>query len=101
MSAGLDRLEDLEARGDRYRPLVQQEMRAVVGDAPEPLYAWMRYHLGWESREGHPVAASPGKMLRPLALLLAALVAAMTEDEKLQMVRTLFPPRTQTPRWFE
>ena len=63
--------EDLEARGERYRPLVQREMRVVVGDAPEPLYAWMRYHLGWENREGRPVTASPGKMLRPLALLLA------------------------------
>ena len=63
--------EDLEARGERYRPLVQREMRTVVGDAPEPLYAWMRYHLGWENREGRPVTASPGKMLRPLALLLA------------------------------
>ncbi len=64
-------MSGLEARGERYRPLVQQEMRAVVGDAPEGLYAWMRYHLGWEDREGRPVSASPGKMLRPLALLLA------------------------------
>ena len=61
-------LEDL---GARYRPLVQQEMRAVIGDAPEGMYAWMRYHLGWEDRAGRPVTASPGKMLRPLALLLA------------------------------
>ena len=61
-------LEDL---GARYRPLVQQEMRAVIGDAPEGMYAWMRYHLGWEDRDGRPVEASPGKMLRPLALLLA------------------------------
>ncbi|MFA7249659.1 MAG: polyprenyl synthetase family protein [Dehalococcoidia bacterium] len=61
----------MEERGARYRPLVQQEMRAVIGDAPEGLYAWMRYHLGWEDRERRPVTASPGKMLRPLALLLA------------------------------
>ena len=61
----------LEERGARYRPLVQQEMRAVIGDAPEGLYAWMRYHLGWEDRAGVPVQASPGKMLRPLALLMA------------------------------
>ena len=67
-------LGGLEARGARYRPLVQQEMRAAIGDAPDglnALYAWMRYHLGWEDREGRAVNASPGKMLRPLALLLA------------------------------
>ncbi|MGE3856140.1 MAG: polyprenyl synthetase family protein [Dehalococcoidia bacterium] len=64
-------LSSLEELGARYRPLVQQEMRAVIGEAPEGLYAWMRYHLGWEDRAGRPVTASPGKMLRPLALLLA------------------------------
>jgi geranylgeranyl diphosphate synthase type I len=67
-TASSSSLEDL---GARYRPLVQQEMRALIGDAPEGLYAWMRYHLGWEDRAGQSVTASPGKMLRPLALLLA------------------------------
>lgn len=64
-------LGSLEALGARYRPLVQEEMRTVIGDAPEGMYAWMRYHLGWEDRQGRAVSASPGKMLRPLALLLA------------------------------
>jgi geranylgeranyl diphosphate synthase type I len=64
-------LGSLEELGARYRPLVQQEMRAIVGESPDGLYAWMRYHLGWEDRAGRPVVASPGKMLRPLALLLA------------------------------
>ena len=64
-------MSDLDQRGERYAPLVQREMRAVVGDAPEAMYGWMRYHLGWEDRNGRAVAASPGKMLRPLALLLA------------------------------
>ena len=63
-----NRLDDL---GARYRPLVQQEMRAVLGASPDGLYAWMRYHLGWEDRGGAAVNASPGKLLRPLALLLA------------------------------
>ncbi|MCK9485623.1 MAG: polyprenyl synthetase family protein [Dehalococcoidia bacterium] len=64
-------MTDLEARAARYRPLVQAEMRAVVGDRPEALYAWMRYHLGWEDQQGVPVEASPGKMMRPVAVLLA------------------------------
>ncbi|MSQ31064.1 MAG: polyprenyl synthetase family protein [Dehalococcoidia bacterium] len=63
---------DLEARAERYRDAVQRELRAVVGGERDALHAWLRYHLGWEDREGRPVAASPGKMLRPVALLLAA-----------------------------
>ena len=50
-----NRLDDL---GARYRPLVQQEMRAVIGDAPDGMYAWMRYHLGWEDRAGRPVVGA-------------------------------------------
>jgi len=72
-------VSDLEDRLGRYRDAVQQEMRAVLTDAPDamhaPLNSWMRYHLGWEDREGRPVTASPGKMLRPVALLLAAELA--------------------------
>lgn len=62
-------------RAEGYRALVQHEMREVVGASPDGLYAWMRYHLGWEDRTGQPVTASPGKMLRPVALLLAAEIA--------------------------
>lgn len=65
-------LEPLDARIERYRPLVIDEMRAVVGDSPAGLFAWMRYHLGWEDEDGNPVAASPGKMLRSTAVMLAA-----------------------------
>ena len=55
-----------------YRPLVDAEMRAVVGDDAGGLYAWTRYHLGWEDRDGAPTGRGPGKMLRSTALLLAA-----------------------------
>lgn len=64
-------MSDLQERAERYRPLVSAEMRAIVGDRPEGLYAWMRYHLGWEDVAGQPVEASPGKMIRPVGLLLA------------------------------
>ncbi len=56
----------------RYRPLVIEELRAVVGNDPAGLFAWMRYHLGWEHADGSPAAESPGKMLRCTAVLLAA-----------------------------
>ena len=73
--------ETLEARTDRYRPLVVAEMRAVIGDGAAGLFAWMRYHLGWEDEAGQPVAARGGKLLRPTALLMAAeLVGGPVED---------------------
>ena len=65
-------MSDLEVRAARFRPLVQREMRAVIGDEPDGLHAWMRYHLGWEDATGRAVEASPGKMLRSTAVLLAA-----------------------------
>ncbi len=68
-------MSDLESRAARYRMLTTEEMRAVVGDRPEGLFAWMRYHLGWEDAEGRPVEASPGKMIRPAGLLLATELA--------------------------
>ena len=68
-------MSELEDRAARYRALTTAEMRAVVGDRPEGLFAWMRYHLGWEDAEGRPVEASPGKMIRPVGLLLACELA--------------------------
>lgn len=60
----------LDDHAARYRPLVAAEMRRAVGERPEALYAWMRYHLGWEDRSGAAVHASPGKMMRPVGTLL-------------------------------
>ena len=60
----------LEERTQRYGPLITAEMREIVGAGDAELFAWMRYHLGWEDAEGRPVEAAPGKMLRPTAVLL-------------------------------
>lgn len=68
----MDDRSPLIARADRYRALTTAEMRAVVGPSPLPLFGWMRYHLGWEDAAGRAEIASPGKMMRPVALLLAA-----------------------------
>jgi geranylgeranyl diphosphate synthase, type I len=64
-------MSDLEQRAGEYRELVTAEMKAVIGDASDGLFAWMRYHLGWEDAQGTPVTASPGKMIRPVGLLMA------------------------------
>ena len=61
----------LAERAAGYRPAIQREMREAVGSRPDGLYAWMRYHLGWEDQAGQPVEASPGKLMRPVAVLLA------------------------------
>lgn len=64
-------MSNLAERAAAYRPAIQREMREVVGDRAEQLFGWMRYHLGWEDRDGGPVEASPGKLMRPVAVLLA------------------------------
>ncbi len=73
--------EGLEQRAGRYRALVQREMREVVGGSPDGLYAWMRYHLGWEDIEGHPEEASGGKLMRPIAVLTAAEVCGTPAEQ--------------------
>jgi geranylgeranyl diphosphate synthase type I len=64
-------VDALEARLPGYVALVSAELRDIVGTSSNPLYGWMRYHLGWEDAEGRPVEGSPGKLLRPAALLMA------------------------------
>ena len=59
------------ARLEGYRSLIVEEIRVVVGENHAELFAWMRYHLGWEDRDGEPYAGASGKLLRPAALLLA------------------------------
>ncbi len=71
----------LSARLDRYRPLVVEEMRSVVGENPAGLFAWMRYHLGWEDPGGAHAQEAAGKLLRPCALLLAAEVVGGSAEE--------------------
>jgi geranylgeranyl diphosphate synthase type I len=62
----------LAARVERYRALVDAELRSAVGSDPAPLYALMRYHLGWAGADGALLPASPGKRLRSTLLLLVA-----------------------------
>ena len=63
--------DELLARIEQHRGAVVAEMRDVIGESNDGLFAWMRYHLGWETAAGEQIDARNGKMLRPLALLLA------------------------------
>ncbi len=62
----------LEALLPGYRGLIEAELREVVGSGSSELWAWMRYHLGWEDADGHASQAASGKLLRAAAVLLAA-----------------------------
>jgi geranylgeranyl diphosphate synthase type I len=73
----------LTARLEGYTPLILQEMRAVIGDDQVELFAWMRYHLGWEDLEGRASEGASGKLLRPGALLLATELVGGSVDEAL------------------
>jgi geranylgeranyl diphosphate synthase type I len=57
---------------ERYLSELETELRAAVpADGPVSLlYRMMRYHLGWEDRDGNPTEAPAGKRLRPLLCLL-------------------------------
>ena len=55
----------------RYREPVLAEMRAALDRPGVEHLGLMRYHLGWEDRDGAAVASGGGKMLRPALCLLA------------------------------
>ena len=55
---------------DRYRPAVIEELRSIFDGRTGPPYSLMRYHLGWQDRDGRPIEGRPGKLLRPSLCLL-------------------------------
>ena len=73
----------LAGRMALYRPRVVEELRSAVGADPAELFAWMRFHLGWEERDGRAGGGGPGKMLRSTALLLGAEACAGSVEQAL------------------
>jgi geranylgeranyl diphosphate synthase type I len=61
----------------RYREALDAKLRSLLtsglppGGHPEELHRMLRYHLGWEDAEGHPIGSGGGKALRPTLCLLA------------------------------
>jgi len=56
----------------RYRAELEEALRAALPQGSPPLlYHMMRYHLGWEDEQGHPLASAGGKGLRPTLCLWA------------------------------
>jgi len=67
----------LPAAFGRYREALDARLRSLLtsglppGSHPEELHRMLRYHLGWEDAQGHPVRTDGGKALRPTLCLLA------------------------------
>ncbi|MBI2872897.1 MAG: polyprenyl synthetase family protein [Chloroflexi bacterium] len=55
----------------RYRPLVEAELRALLGSQSLPLYRMMRYQLGWADTPDEPEVSATADRLRSTLCLLA------------------------------
>jgi geranylgeranyl diphosphate synthase type I len=55
----------------RYQAEIEAELKSVVGERTLPLYAMLRYHLGWVDEQGLPQENQGGKRVRPTLCLLA------------------------------
>lgn len=67
-------MRKLEKFFDRYLPVLEAEMRAIV-QAADPryggLFGMLHYHLGWADAAFNPCQAQSGKRVRPVFCLLA------------------------------
>jgi geranylgeranyl diphosphate synthase type I len=61
-----DRDAALQPLLDRYGRRIEAELRHAFEGRDLVHYSLMRYHLGWEDRDGRPQDARHGKLLRPL-----------------------------------
>jgi geranylgeranyl diphosphate synthase type I len=55
----------------KYRQAIADEMRSQLEPCISPLYAMLRYHLGWEDAHGNRIETPSGKALRPALCLMA------------------------------
>ncbi|PJF48720.1 MAG: polyprenyl synthetase family protein [Chloroflexi bacterium] len=62
----------LSAVFQRYIPLIEAEMRAVINAPaqPRPFNVMLNYHLGFTDSAGAPASAPAGKRIRPVLTLL-------------------------------
>lgn len=71
---------------ERYLPLVEAEMRRVVG-GEEGVYArhygMLRYHMGWVDPHMQPASVNSGKRIRPVTCLLACEAVGGAVDDAL------------------
>lgn len=61
----------IPAAFDRYRPAIQQALRANLQSFTSPIHSTHRYYMGWEDKDGNPSESIGGKRLRPTLALLS------------------------------
>lgn len=69
-----------------YLPLIEDEMRRVIGDAPGVYarhYGMLRYHMGWVDAQMQPAVVNGGKRIRPMLCLLACAAVGGAVDDAL------------------
>lgn len=54
-----------------YRDSVRAELESVIDRTLRPLRDIMRYHMGWESGQGHAGQPRPGKFVRAILFMLS------------------------------
>lgn len=64
-------MTQLPAVLERYRNVIDIELKSVLDGRKSPLYDMMRYHFGWIDEKGNLKQRSVGKALRPTLCLLA------------------------------
>jgi len=67
--------QEVSALAQRYLTDVKARLRASVPDSPSGYFDILRYHLGWQDRDGGPVDEDSGKGLRPILCLASCELA--------------------------
>ncbi|MSQ26402.1 MAG: hypothetical protein EXR49_09120 [Dehalococcoidia bacterium] len=57
---------------DRHRPALEAALKRSIGPSKSPLYAMLRYQLGWNDHHGMPVLHTAGDRTHAALLLLLA-----------------------------
>ena len=57
-----------------YQDKVQAELKEIIDSNSSALYSMLRYHLGWQDKDGHSCYEKSGKLVRPTLCLLSCQV---------------------------
>jgi len=64
-----------------YHEAIRVELRKVIDSGPSALCNMLRYHMGWQDKQGHPCSRESGKFIRPtLCLLICQAVGGDTSQ---------------------
>ncbi len=55
-----------------YKPHIEKELKEILEGRKLPLYGMVKYHMGWEDKDGNEIEGSGGKYLRATLCLLAS-----------------------------